>query len=84
MEISGFEPKIMTCNVIVLPIRLYSLIFYKILTCVRTLNNLTDLGNINLVNIYIIKMIKEKLYTTWFTKKKGINCGICYKFIIKT
>jgi hypothetical protein len=29
-------------------------------------------------------MIKEKLYTTWFTKKKGINCGICYKFIIKT
>ena len=76
MEISGFEPKITICNIVVLPIRLYSLIFYKILICKRTFNNLTNLGNIYLVNIYIIKINKEKLNTTWFTKKNGTNCGI--------
>jgi hypothetical protein len=46
--------------------------------CKRVLNKRTNLGNKYLVNIYIIIVNKAKLNKTWFTKKKGINCGIVY------
>jgi len=44
--------------------------------CKRVLNKRTNLGNIYLENTYIIIVSKIKLNVTWFTKKKGINCGI--------
>jgi len=47
----------------------------------RVLNKATVLGNKYLVNIYIIIVNNKKLNTTWLTKKKGINWGICFIFI---
>ena len=44
--------------------------------CKRALNIRTNLGNIYLLNIYIIAVNKKKLNITWLTKKKGISCGI--------
>ena len=44
--------------------------------CKRVLNIRTNLGNIYFVNMYIMIIRNKKLYTIWFTKKKGINCGI--------
>ena len=53
---------------------------YKILMCRRVFSKRTNLGNIYLVNIYIIKRSSEKLNITWLTKKKGISCGICFYY----
>lgn len=50
--------------------------FYILFKCKRALNKRTNLGNIYLVNIYIINNNKEKLNITWLTKKNGINWGI--------
>ena len=44
--------------------------------CKRVLNKRTNLGNMYLVNTYIITAKKKKLNTTWLTKKNGTNCGI--------
>jgi hypothetical protein len=46
--------------------------------CKRDLNKRTNLGNMYLENMYIITVKSIKLNVTWFTKKKGINCGILY------
>lgn len=46
------------------------------LICIRVLNKRTNLGKIYLVNTYIIIVNNKKLNITWFTKKKGISCGI--------
>jgi hypothetical protein len=45
--------------------------------CKRVLNKRTNLGNTYLVNIYIMNKSNEKLNITWFTKKNGINWGMC-------
>jgi hypothetical protein len=50
--------------------------YYKVFKCKRVFNKRTNLGNIYLVNIYIINKSKEKLNITWLTKKNGINWGI--------
>ena len=53
--------------------------------CKRVLNKRTNLGNKYLEKIYIIIVNKAKLNNTWFTKKKGISCGIfLYKIFIKS
>ena len=41
----------------------------------------TNLGNMNLVNVYINTVNITKVNTTWFTKKNGTNCGIYLYFI---
>ena len=52
--------------------------------CKRVLNKRTNLGNKYLEKIYIITVNKTKLNNTWFTKKKGISCGIfLYNIFIK-
>lgn len=53
-------------------------LYYILFMCKRVLNKRTNLGNKYLVNIYIIIVNKAKLNKTWFTKKKGISCGIFY------
>ena len=50
--------------------------------CKRVLNKRTNLGNKNLVNVYIIIVRIKKLNVTSFTKKKGISCGINNYFLI--
>jgi len=47
--------------------------------CKRVLNKRTNLGNIYFENMYIINTSNKKLKVTWFTKKKGTNCGILFK-----
>jgi hypothetical protein len=55
---------------------LHNLNFYKEFKCKRVFNKRTNLGNIYLVNIYIINKSKEKLNITWFKKKTGTSWGI--------
>lgn len=55
--------------------------YYNILICRRVFNKRTNLGNIYFENIYIINTSNKKLKVTWFTKKKGTNCGILYIYI---
>lgn len=50
--------------------------------CKRVLNKRTNLGNKYLENIYIITVNNTKLNNTWFTKKKGISCGMLIFFFI--
>ena len=43
---------------------------------IREIKIRTNLGKINLVNAYINTVNITKVKITWFTKKKGTNCGI--------
>jgi hypothetical protein len=38
----------------------------------------TNLGNTNLVKVYINTVNITKVNITWFTKKNGTNWGICF------
>ena len=59
----------------------YLIIIYLLEISKRVLNKDTVLGNIYLVNMYIIIVISKKLNITWFTKKKGINWGIFFYIV---
>jgi hypothetical protein len=55
---------------------IYNVTYYKVFKWIRAFNKRTNLGKIYLVNIYIINKSKEKLNTTWLTKKNGTNWGM--------
>ena len=49
---------------------------YNLLINIREKNKRTNLGKRYLLNIYVKKINNIKAKIIWFTKKKGINCGI--------